>query len=104
MNGEESVGRYPDGGKRTYRMTRPTIAATNTLTSYSEWLYGFDENFDEDDFLTAVTSLPDTGSGAERTEYFTIDGMKVDRPAGGICIVRTIAPDGKVSVKKILVK
>ena len=49
--GDESVGRYPDGGKRTYRMTRPTIHATNTLTSYSEWLCGIDENFDEETLM-----------------------------------------------------
>ena len=55
-NGDESVGRYPDGGKRIYRMTRPTIHATNTLTSYSEWLCGIDENFDEEEYLNSLIS------------------------------------------------
>ena len=104
MNGDESVGRYPDGGKRTYRMTRPTIHATNTLTSYSEWLYGIDENFDEESFLDAISAPTMADGGTGRTEYFTIDGMKIDRPQKGINIVRTIGPDGKVSTKKLLVK
>ena len=55
-SGEESVGRYPDGGKRIYRMTRPTIHATNTLTSYSEWLCGIDEDFDEEEYLNSLIS------------------------------------------------
>ena len=104
MNGDESVGRYPDGGKRTYRMTRPTIAAQNTLTSYSEWLYGFDENFDVETFLTKITSFAQNDDVEGTSEYFTLDGMKVDRPQKGINIVRTTSPDGKVSTKKLLVK
>ena len=56
-NGDESVGRYPDGGKRTFLMTRPTISATNTLTSYSEWLCGIDEDFDEEEYLNSLMSL-----------------------------------------------
>ncbi|MBP5393805.1 MAG: lamin tail domain-containing protein [Bacteroidaceae bacterium] len=104
MKGDESVGRYPDGGKRTYRMTRPTIHATNTLTSYSEWLYGIDENFDEETFLDAITAPSMASGGAAGTEYFTIDGMKVDRPQRGINIVRTVGSDGKVVVKRLLVK
>ena len=31
----ETVGRYPDAGRNVYRMTRPTIAKANQLTSYS---------------------------------------------------------------------
>ena len=104
MNGDESVGRYPDGGKRTYLMTRPTIDATNTLTSYSELLYGFDENFDEETFLDAITSPSMATGGAAGTEYYTIDGMRLDQPKRGINIVRTTGSDGKVSVKRLLVK
>jgi hypothetical protein len=104
MAGDESVGRYPDGGKRTYRMTRPTIEATNTLTSYSQWLYGFDENFDEQNYLDAITMPSMMADGTEGTEYFTLDGMKVSRPQRGINIVRTKNADGTISVKRILVK
>ncbi len=103
MNGDESVGRYPDGGKRTYRMTRPTIDAKNTLTSYSELLYGIDENFDEESFIDAITSPAMATAGAE-TEYYSIDGMKLDSPKRGINIVRQIDTNGNVSVKRLLVK
>lgn len=104
MKGDESVGRYPDGGKRTYLMTRPTIAATNTLTSYSEWLYGFDENFDEDNYFATIMQPTLADDITNRTEYYTIDGMKVDRPQRGINIIRTVGSDGKVTVKRLLVK
>ena len=103
MNGDESVGRYPDGGKRTYLMTRPTIDATNTLTSYSELLYGIDENFDEETFLDAITSPSMANGGTAGTEYYTIDGIRLNQPKRGINIVRTTGSDGKVSVKRILV-
>ena len=102
--GDESVGRYPDGGKRTYRMTRPTIASTNTLTSYSEWLYGFDENFDEETFLTDITRVSPHGETEEGASIYTIDGIKVAQPQRGINIVRTVDADGKATVRRILVK
>ncbi len=102
--GDESVGRYPDGGKRTYRMTRPTISATNTLTSYSEWLYGIDENFDEETFLSTITTLDESTLANGQTAIYTIDGIKVTKPQRGINIVRTTNPDGTVSVKRLLVK
>ena len=104
-NGDESVGRYPDGGKRIYRMTLPTIDATNTLTSYSEWLCGIDENFDEETFLDAIMLPEGTNSLADgKTAIYTIDGMKVERLQRGINIVRTTASDGTVTVKRVLVK
>ena len=106
--GDESVGRYPDGGKRIYRMTRPTISQTNTLTSYSEWLSGIDENFDEESFLDAIMSPREDDSqdlmAGGKSDIYTIDGIKVDRPQRGINIIRTVGAGGKVSVKRILVK
>lgn len=53
-NGDESVGRYPDGGKRTYLMTKPTINKSNFIGTYSQWLSGVDENFDEEAYLTGI--------------------------------------------------
>ena len=105
-NGDESVGRYPDGGKRIYRMTRPTIDATNTLTSYSEWLCGIDENFDEETFLDAITDIAQDDSSIDNQSsmIFTIDGIKLNRPQRGINIVRTTGADGKISFKRLLVK
>ena len=105
-NGDESVGRYPDGGKRIYRMTRPTIHAANTLTSYSKWLCGIDENFDEETYLDAITDIAQDEYSTlnSHSSIYTIDGMKVDRQGRGINIVRTIGADGKVSVKRLLVR
>ncbi len=36
--GDKSVGLYPDGGMQVYLMNTPTIAASNFITSYSEYL------------------------------------------------------------------
>ena len=38
-NGDQSVGRYPDGGASIYKMNRPTIESTNIYTSADEKLY-----------------------------------------------------------------
>ena len=35
MNGDETVGRYPDGSRQVYVMNVPTIAKTNIMTSYA---------------------------------------------------------------------
>ena len=35
-NGDETVGRYPDGSGKAYLMNIPTIAKTNMLTSYAK--------------------------------------------------------------------
>ena len=105
--GDESVGRYPDGGKRTYLMTRPTIAATNTLTSYSEWLYGIDENFDEEAFLDAITDIAEDNiqrSVENGSMTYSIDGMRLNHPRRGINIIRTVSPEGKVIIKRQLIR
>ena len=87
-------------------MTRPTIDATNTLTSYSEWLCGIDENFDEETFLDAITDIAQDDSSNENQSsmIFTIDGIKLNRPQRGINIVCTTGADGKVTFKRLLVK
>ena len=95
MNGDESVGRYPDGGKRTYRMTRPTIADKNTLTSYSEWLYGYDENFDEETFLTGLTKVSPLGETEEGAFIYNLAGQRLSKTQRGINIV---------GGKKVLIK
>ena len=88
-------------------MTRPTIGKPNTLTSYSQWLCGIDENFNEKDYLDALTA-PRADEGGQTTvgstEVYRLDGIKVSSPQRGINILRTIGPDGKASVRRILVK
>lgn len=38
MNGRQSVGRWPDGGRDVYRFDRPTIESANLYTSHAELL------------------------------------------------------------------
>ncbi|MBR1788835.1 MAG: CotH kinase family protein [Bacteroidaceae bacterium] len=39
-NGDQTVGRYPDGGAQVYLMTQPTIRKSNTLNTYAQaWEY-----------------------------------------------------------------
>ena len=103
--GVESVGRYPDGGKRVYRMTRPTIAASNWLSSSSVWLYGEDINFDDSLYPTSIC-MPSqiTNSPIIRTEFFSLSGTRLSAPQKGVVIVKYIHKDGSVTTKKTVVK
>ncbi len=39
-NGDQTVGRYPDGGSQVYLMTQPTIQKSNIINTYAqEWNY-----------------------------------------------------------------
>ncbi|MBQ8047552.1 MAG: lamin tail domain-containing protein [Prevotella sp.] len=101
--GEETVGRFPDGGKRVFKMTRPTIGARNQLTTYAEWLYGEDVNFDPsvlDGVDLPEASLPQ----AVETEYYMLDGMRVLSPVKGVNIVRTKLADGSVVTRKVVIR
>lgn len=42
--------------------------------------------------------------GPTSVTYYNLEGQRISAPAGGICIVRSIAGDGSVSVRKVLVK
>lgn len=102
-SGEESVGRYPDGGKRVYQMKHPTIAARNWLTESAEWLYGVDVNFDDSGYPTTIQkpSMAQT-SPIIRTEYFSPDGIRISMPNTGIVIMRHTHEDGSISMKKVV--
>jgi len=55
---QETVGRWPDAGKKVYRFSRPTIDATNVMTSYC-----YSINQPNDDAIESVlfdSSSPDT--------------------------------------------
>ena len=99
--GEESVGRYPDGGKRVYRMTRPTIDAQNQLTTYSEWVAGTDENYPTPDTGQVLTVKSNAGTG---TECYTLDGMRIDKPQRGINLLRITKDDGTVEIRKVIIR
>lgn len=98
--GDESVGRYPDGGKTIYKMSLPTIGQRNTMTTYAEWLEGTDENFDIDAYIAGVDIPAGTDASVVSTEYYTIDGIRLDHPQRGLNIIRL--PNG--TVKKVLIK
>lgn len=102
--GVESVGRYPDGGKRVYRMTRPTIAAPNWLASSSTWLYGEDINFDDSLYPTSISQPASaTNSRIIRTEYYSLSGTRLAKPQKGVVIVNYVHEDGRVTTKKTVV-
>ena len=100
-DGEQSVGRYPDGGRRVFRMQHPTICAANWLSESAEWLYGEDQDFDDSHYpATAIT--PATSSPITTTEYFTSDGIRLAAPQRGLNIIRHTHQDGTVSVSKVV--
>lgn len=99
--GVESVGRYPDGGKRVFRMKRPTIGNANWLSESAEWLYGEDANFDDSAYPTGIRAAGNT-SEIVRTEYFTTDGLQLPSPRKGINIIRHTHRDGSVTHRKVL--
>ena len=100
--GEESVGRYPDGGKRIYKMTKPTINAANMLNTYAQWISGEDTNFDEERYITGVSNT--SVYRTQGTEYFSIDGMRLNAPQKGLNIVRKTNADGTITTRRIIVR
>ena len=101
-NGDQSVGRFPDGGKCVYVMDKPTISAQNILTSYAAKCYGEDENFDVDDFFAGIESPAIATSKMETIEYFTLGGIRLNAPQHGIIIVRTTDAAGNVTTTRQL--
>ena len=39
-----------------------------------------------------------------RTEYFTLNGTRMDKPIKGICLMRLVMPDGSTQTRKVRVK
>ena len=66
MNGDQTVGRFPDGGTQTYLMSLPTIDKQNTITSYAkEYIIPVDP--------TGINSLAEEGgdrSGSLSVRYY----------------------------------
>lgn len=98
--GEETVGRYPDGGSRIYKMTRPTIGAANQLTTYAEWISGENADFDLEGYLADIEHITLDDAAKGTMQFFTIDGIRLNGPQRGINIVRYA--DG--TTRKIVVK
>ncbi|MDO4194853.1 MAG: hypothetical protein Q4D33_01740, partial [Prevotellaceae bacterium] len=95
--GPHSVGRFPDGGRSVYEMTKPTIGHSNIYTTQSSLLYGDNENH-----------IPGTTIGIEETsfdtvvdcQYYSVSGVLLPKAQKGLNIVRT--PDG--IIRRILVR
>ncbi len=101
--GEESFGRYPDGGKRLYKMTKPTINAANWINTYAEWVSGEDVDFDEEAYLAGIENAA-TETGNATIEYFTVDGIKLDKPRRGLNILRKTDANGTVTTRRIIIQ
>lgn len=98
--GDESVGRYPDGGKRVYKMTRPTIGGRNHLTSYSKLLSGEDVNFGTEDSIDDVNVGVNGSTMGNGVKYYNVNGAEISTPQRGINIVR----NANGTTKKVVIK
>ena len=103
-DGQESFGRYPDGGQNVYHMTTPTIASQNVLSMYSDFAYtyiytGIPEDEPED---TDAISL--MASDIQSVDYINANGMLMgsnrDSLRPGIYIVRYHMADGTIITRK----
>ncbi|MBQ8968177.1 MAG: CotH kinase family protein [Bacteroidaceae bacterium] len=64
-NGDQTVGRYPDGGRNVYLMTQPTIAKSNQLNTYATaWEY-----VPSDTIGTDIDRIYSTRSGGMSIAY-----------------------------------
>ena len=52
--------------------------------------------------VNTAISMPSTGSDVKRIEYFTIDGMRLNKPQKGLNIRRTTCVNGTVTTEKIM--
>jgi predicted alpha-1,6-mannanase (GH76 family) len=82
-----------------YRLTINAVNGANQLQIGQLQLL----NIKPVDPTPIVSPRGDTGTGAYASIH-TIDGIKVERPQKGINIVRTVGSDGKMTVRKLLVK
>lgn len=82
QNGDQSVGRYPDGGKNIYLMTQPTIGKSNTLNSYA----------------TAWEYVPEIPDGIETTAPSRSGGMSINYTAGMLLVKSEEDPNVTVTV------
>lgn len=102
-NGEQSVGRYPDGSNDIWRFSRPTIGKANTLLTFDQFL-ATDKGEIQEMALLVEQPQPQTANNASRAGYYTLDGLFVGNLASqlrpGLYIVRQT--DG--TVRKVTLK
>ena len=88
---DHSVGRYPDGADYVYVMGRPTIGQANTLTLCDTLHIEL-----RPVIPTTIEKMDETDATVVRSEYYTLDGMRVGQPARGIYIRRDWLYNGRV--------
>ena len=86
--GDESMGRYPDGGETAYCLSRPTPGASNRMTSYAE-------AYDGKELARLLTALPVvepdanplTGD-ADELPCYDLFGRRILSPQPGQIVIR----------------
>jgi len=107
-HGQESFGRYPDGGQNIYHMTLPTIASENKLTMFSQYAYTYVYTGVEGKEEPEPDAIQDMMADVKSVEYINASGMLVRgsreglRP--GIYIVRYHMADGTITSRKQIIK
>ncbi len=108
-DGQESFGRYPDGGQNIYHMLTPTIASENVVTMYSNMAYtyiytGVPEPGEETD----PDAMMQMAGLVKKVEYINASGMLMTgtretlRP--GIYVVKYHMSDGSIVTRKQVIK
>lgn len=101
--------KYAGAGKiEIYKVYADDIPAediseyANAVNNY-DTAYTYDENGNRvTGEVTAIGSL--TAGNALRTDYYTLDGMRAEKPDKGVSIRRTTGADGRVTVSKIMTR
>lgn len=92
--GTESFGRYPDGGRETYLMTKPTIAAANILTTYAQLMYVAPPTPEKSDTIPdKVDMIVQTSASGLKIVY--VDGvLNIKSTESPITLVRLMSASG----------
>lgn len=82
--GDQTVGRYPDGTNKVYVMNIPTIAKSNLASSYLTTVEQPEETSGIDDVdMSAIT-------GQQQVQFFNLSGQPVVSPQRGGCYIARI--------------
>lgn len=91
---KETVGRYPDGGSNTCTFYHPTIGTHNIETTYDSTV----------DIVQDSVISPSHPDDIKSISYYTLSGIRVLKPLGGIYIKVIHHRDGHSSASKIAIE
>lgn len=91
---KETVGRYPDGGSNTCTFYHPTIGTHNIETIYDSTV----------DIVQDSVISPSHPDDIKSISYYTLSGIRVLKPLGGIYIKVIHHRDGHSSASKIAIE